>query len=241
MNSRTPAIDRLMAFALVLPLTAAAHGQTLPMDNVFTDPGYPDASAVLTYSLANGSTGIEVNVSNAAPNQYYSIWLKLNGASPLTGIDVVPLAGVSDIASLALSTPDEMLSPTAKSLGLVGDDGSGAASGPNGFLTDANGDATASLTLDFPLVEGGALPFNEFHPSLSPVPLGATPFLLNALIHSDGVGHGLFPDGGPGTAAPWFWTSQFAVPEPSALACSATALVSLAFRRRRRTWQSDER
>lgn len=218
MNSRPATIKRLIAFALVLPLTAAAHGQVLTMDNVFMDDlGYPNASAELTYSLANGSTDVEIHVSNAVPNQYWSIWMKLDGNSPLTGIEVVPFAAVSDIDSLAPSTPDSALTAAAKSLGLVGDDGSGAASGPNGFFTDANGDATHSITLDYPLVAGGVFPFDEYDPSLSPVPLGSTPFLLNTLIHTDDVGHGLFPDGGAGTAAAWFWTSNYAVPEPGAL------------------------
>ena len=203
------------------------------MDNVFTDDlGYPNASAELTYSLANGSTNVEINLSNAVPDQFWSIWMKLDGVSPLTGIPVVPLASVSDIASLALSTPDSALTPAAKSLGLVGDDGSGSTSGPNGFFTDANGDATFSITLDYPLVEGGVFPFDQFDPSLSAVPLGSTPFLLNTLAHSDQVGYGLFPDGGPGTAAPWFWTSQYAIPEPNSLLIVACACAVFAMRNR---------
>lgn len=235
MNARTSAFDRLIAFALVLPLTAAAHGQTLTMDNVTTDMtnmGYPDASAELTYSLANGATDVEINVSNAAPDEFFSIWMLLDGESPLTGLPVVPLASVSDIESLAMSTPDDALTSTAKSLGLEGDDGSGSTSGPNGFFTDANGDATFFITLDYPLVDGGAFPFDEFHPSLSPAPLGSSPFLLNTLLHTDGLGYGLFPDGGPGTANPWFWTSQFAVPEPGTALLLGISCVGAAARRR---------
>jgi hypothetical protein len=199
------------------------------MDNVFMDDlGYPNASAELTYTLANGSTDIEIVVSNAVPNEFWSVWMRLDGPSPLTGISVIPLASAPDIAALALATPDSTLSATAKSLGLVGDDGTGSTSGPNGFFTDANGAATFSITLDYPLVAGGVFPFDKFDPSLSPVPLGSTPFLLNALIHHDGVGHGLYPDGGPDTAAAWFWSSNFAVPEPSAMALFAIAAVGVA-------------
>jgi hypothetical protein len=235
MNARNLIVSWLVASAMLLAASDHASGLTFSMDTVYAGPGYPDAGAELTYCLTNGSTGVEINVSNAAPNQYYSIWLKLDGVSPLTGIGVVPLAGVSDLASLALSTPDEKLTPTAKSLGLVGDDGSGAASGPNGFFTDGNGDATSSLTLDFPLVEGGVFPFDEFDPGLSPVPLGSSPFLLNTLSHTDQVAHGLFPDGGPDTAAAWFWTSQYAVPEPStALLLGISCMIGAAVR-----WRSN--
>lgn len=233
MSVRIVTLSWLLAGTVFLTAADRASGQTYSMDTVFAGPGYPKASAELTYSLSNGTTGIEVNVSNAAPDQFYSIWLKLDGLNPLNGIDVGPLAGVSDLASLALSTPDEKLTPIAKSLGLTGDDGSGAASGPNGFSTDANGDATHSLTLDFPLVEGGVYPFDRFDSSLSPVPLGSTPFLLNALSHTDQVGHGLFPDGGPGTAAPWFWTSQYAVPEPGAVLLLGISCIGAAAVRRR--------
>jgi len=233
MSVRIVTASWLLAGALVLTAFDQASGQTYLMDTVYAGSEYPNASAELTYSLANGSTGVEINVSNAAPDQFYSIWLKLDGISPLTGIDAVPLAGVSELASLALSTPDEKLTPAAKSLGLVGDDGSGAASGPNGFITDANGDAVHSLTLDFPLVEGGMFSFDQFDSSLSPVPLGSTPFLLNALSHTDQVGHGLFPDGGPGTAAPWFWTPHYAVPEPSAALLLGISCVVMAARWRR--------
>jgi hypothetical protein len=134
---------------------------------------------------------------------------------------------------LASSTPDAALTPAAKLLGLVGDDGSGSTSGPNGFFTDVNGNATHSLTLDYPLVEGGVFPFDEFDPSLSAVPLGSTPFLLNTLIHTDGVAHGLFAaPPGPGPAAAWFWTSQYAVPEPSTALLTLFALAGLAMRRK---------
>ncbi|MCO6045696.1 PEP-CTERM sorting domain-containing protein [Aeoliella sp. ICT_H6.2] len=219
-------ITRLITLVVVLPLAAMVQGQTLTMDNVFMDDlGYPNASAKLTYTLANGSTDVEIDVSNAVPNQFWSIWMKLDGISPLTGIDVVPFAGVSDIPSMAASTPDSALTPTAKSLGLVGDDGSGSTSGPNGFFTDANGDAAFSITLDYPLVEGGVLPFDQFDASLSPVPLGSTPFLLNTLIHTDQLGYGLMPDGGPGTAAAWFWTSNYAVPEPSSVFLLGTTCI----------------
>jgi len=237
MNARISIVGWLVASAMFLTASDGVSGQTFLMDTVYAGPGYPDAIAELTYDcLPDGSTGVEINVSGAAPDQFYSIWLKLEGISPLTGIDVVPLAGVSDLAALALSTPDDKLTPTATSLGLVGDDGSGATSGPNGFFTDGNGNATSSLTLDFPLIEGGVFPFDQFDPSLSAVPLDSTPFLLNALSHTDQVGHGLFPDGGAGTAAAWFWTSQYAVPcpEPSAgllLAISCVFGVAVRWRR----------
>lgn len=233
MSARISMVCWLLASAMVLSASDHASGQTNSMDTVFAGSGYPDASAELTYSLANGSTSVEINVSNAAPDQFYSVWLKLDGVSPLTGIGVVPLASASDIASLALSTPDSNLTPTAKSLGLVGDDGSGAASGPNGFFTDANGNAASLIALGFPLVAGGVVPFHEFDSSLSPVHLGSTPFLLNVLSHSDQVAHGLFPDGGPGTAAPWFWSSNYAVPEPSTLLLLGASCICAAVRSRR--------
>ncbi|MEM9657531.1 MAG: PEP-CTERM sorting domain-containing protein [Planctomycetota bacterium] len=235
MNVRILLAKGLLVGAALLAAPRQVPGQTFTMDTVFPGDGHPDAVAELTYSLENGSTEVEINVSNAAPEQYYSIWLKLDGVSPLTGIEVAPFAGASDIASLAPSTPDDKLTPVAKALGLVGDDGSGAIGGPNGFFTDANGSAAHSLTLDFPVVEGGYFPFDDFDPSLSPVPLGSTPFLLNTLSHTDQVGHGLFPDGGPDTAIPWFWTSHHAVPEPSSIFLVGIVCVSAAVRRR---WKS---
>nr|WP_261361454.1 PEP-CTERM sorting domain-containing protein [Aeoliella straminimaris] len=33
------------------------------------------------------------------------------------------------------------------------------------------------------------------------------------------------PDGGPGTAAAWFWTSNYAVPEPSSVFLLGTTCI----------------
>lgn len=224
-----------------LAMAASATAQTIALEEIFPLAGqsdysqeemvanvggeFPNASAVITYALDGDSTTVDVEVIDAVPDTYFTVWLRLARASPLTGAIATPLASPSDLAALAPSTPATNLSFAAQSLGMIGDDGSGAAGQVNGFLTDASGNGRFSVTLDFPLMLGGSYPFDELDASLTPVSFGKTPFAIRVVSHAiDQVGHGLIS----GKHEMWFQTTVLPVPEPSTLILAASAVVAIA-------------
>lgn len=192
--------------------TAAANGSPREFATIFPlagVPGYPpeamiancggafeDASARLFLHQRNGTTWVFVNVRNAVPSTFWTVWVRMERPSPLTNAPVMALANPSDIAALASATPDASLTAAAKAIALVGDDGSGSTTLANGFWTNAVGHGWFGIRLDYPLVRG-AFQFTEFHESLARVAIGNAPnapFALRVASHcEDQVGHGLVP------------------------------------------------
>ena len=116
-----------------------------------------------------------MKLRKAKPNHLYTGWLKLAGKSPLTGAGATPLAGTGDIQTI------------------IGNANSTSAAGANAFYTNAAGNATHSLTLDFHLSDG-VYPFSDFDGSKDDVGIGDTPFTIRVISHcTDLVQHGLTP------------------------------------------------
>ncbi len=223
--------------------SATTHAATVQMDHIFPLPNIPnyppeemianvggefeDAMAWATFTQGGGSTQVKVNVVDAAPNMFFTVWLKLDEPSPLTGAAVTALANPSDTADLGAVTPMSALTPEAMALGLMGDAGRGDTNVANGFTTDATGAATFTIMLDYALEPGGAFPFDAFHHSLDPVPFGDSPFALRLASHAvDQVGHGLVP----GKHEMWFDTVTLPTPSTGLALALPTALLA---RRRR--------
>ena len=176
------------------------------------DPeGWLDARARLSIRQSAGQSRVVIRVRDARPETYYTVWLRLGGTdsngeafggNPLTGGKATPLAATSDLPDLLAATGS----------------GNGNDDQPNGFRTNARGNATFRATVDFPVV-AGAYPFQRFpawdpsdprlpaeDPAIYPVAIAGPqgPYTLRVVSHcTDDVGHGL-------TSGPrewWFdWT-----------------------------------
>ncbi len=148
---------------------------------------YDRALARVKIEQFEGRTSLRLRITDAMPNAGYTMWVKLDGTSPITGLPFTPAANTSDLAGLVPITPDADLLTDA--LG-TGDDGTGGDVAVNGFYTDANGDAEFSVLLDFPVIKG-AFQFQE----VVDAPRGATgddPFILAIVSHcTDAKFHGL--------------------------------------------------
>lgn len=156
-------------------------------------------AATLNVEQSGGKSEVKINVTGARANTVYTIWLRMKGStdtgnfggSSLTGGGATPLAASSDLPTLIANSP--------------GANPAGTAYPVNGFTTDANGDASWNVDLDFP-IQGGSYPFNAVGaaPAVIANPLDAgvsAPFLLRVISHcTDDAGHGL----SPGTREAWF-------------------------------------
>lgn len=131
-------------------------------------------------------TEITIEVRGAAPDTFYTVWIRLNGSSPLTGAGSTAMAPTTAIDDLSAVTPDpaEFNTCFAK----------GSEDVINGFFTDEQGNGTLEVTLDFPL-SAGCYPF----PAASCIPFkrqGAGGATLRIVSHCfdqccDQIGHGL--------------------------------------------------
>jgi hypothetical protein len=138
---------------------------------------YDDARARLFLHQRQGMTWVLIRVDNAAPNTFWTVWLKLDKPSPITGAGAAPLANPSDIPALQAATP-----PNPGSTDLV-----------NGFWTNHFGRGWFYIKLDYPVIKG-AFQFQENDASHARVAIGDTDFTLRIASHCfDGVGHGLLP------------------------------------------------
>jgi len=160
---------------------------------------WPDASATLELTQIVEGSVVSIEVTNAKPDTYYTIWLRLGGmdangeafgGNPLTGGQATALAPSSELGNLLASTGE----------------GNGTDQQPNGFHTDENGNASYRIELDFPIING-AYPFHRFqefdaaderlpaeNPRIYPVAIvgPSGPYTLRIVSHcTDGVGHGL--------------------------------------------------
>lgn len=178
--------------------SVAADCQDPSADYPYTPFDWPDAAATLEVMQMGENSMVNVEIMDAKPDTYYTIWLRLGGmdsngdpfgGNPLTGGKATALAPSSDLPSLLASTGP----------------GNGNAQQPNGFYTDAAGNASFEITLDFPL--NGAYPFHKFEgfdptderlsaedPRIHPVAIVGPngPYTLRIVSHcTDGLGHGL--------------------------------------------------
>jgi hypothetical protein len=148
---------------------------------------YDNAECTLIIRQGSGRTAMILEVENARPNTGYTIWIKLDQTSPITGLPFTACANTADLPGLVAITPDTDL--ISHELGM-GDDGTGATSAANGFYTDENGNARFKIILDLPLVKG-AYPFQEMV-SAPPAALGDFPFIIGIVSHcTDNRLHGL--------------------------------------------------
>ena len=203
-----------------------------PPDNVSNYPAtemvgncggtYDNASAMASFVFLDESSTVEIEVTGARPNTFFTAWLRLGvGGSPLTGAVSTALADPEHIAGLGALTPSTNLTPTALAAGLVGDDGLGSDTVANGFMTDANGSGKLQVELAFNLAEG-VYPFTDFHPDVMDMPLGSTPFAIRVVSHCvDNVGHGL----AAGKREAWFDLRAIPVPEPSGVTLVLTSFI----------------
>ena len=173
-----------------------------------------DREAVAEIEQHNGVTTVEIRVSNAQPRKLWTVWLFLHGTSPLalmpdgsTPMPITPLVSPTSgtINALAEVTPTDRINH--KVFDIVGISGTSGTTDlsmvGNGFETPL-GNGGRTFTLDFPLIKG-AYPFQDYNPTLSPVPIlhdtkpckDCTHTLVIASHCGDGEMHGLVP-GSPG-------------------------------------------
>ena len=167
---------------LALAATTAPAAPPLPMDLIISaeneavcEHDYSNASATIKIKeKANGKTKIKIKIKNAKPNHLYTVWLKLDGTSPLSGIGATPAAGSGDIQTI------------------IDNADTACAAGANAFYTNSAGKGKLRITLDFHLSDG-IYPFSAFDGSPD-VAIGNTPFSFRVISHcTDGQQHGLYP------------------------------------------------
>jgi hypothetical protein len=193
------------------PGSTSGSGDTVEA-NCPVDPSgnaWQGATATLEVKQKGSDSSVEVEVSGAAPNTLFTVWMRIKGknglnsaGSPLTGGGATPMAPGTALDDL------NAISPWV--------DAAGAPSSANSFTTDADGEAEFEIHLDFPLV-GGAYPFQATatsrpgHEGHANVPTaiadprvdgqGDTPFLVRVVSHcTDSASHGL----SPATREAWF-------------------------------------
>ena len=69
------------------------------------DFGYERTEGEIKIKERRGGTKIAIKVKHAVPGEFHTIWLRLAGASPLTGLPATPLVPRSGLDELALVTP----------------------------------------------------------------------------------------------------------------------------------------
>ena len=175
----------LLAVLVLLGIQSAqAHGlYWKKMDTIISDAhaelcdhDFSRARAsTLVWERRDGTSLVVIRVRGAVPNSLYTVWLKLAGASPITGAGATPLAASGDIQEIMEGA------------------GTDSAAGANAFYTNARGNGTLVLRLDYHLTDG-VYPFSAFDADLSDVAVGDTPFTLRVISHcTDGLQHGMVP------------------------------------------------
>lgn len=188
--------------------TTMSTGQSVANDcqdpaagHPYTPFDWPDASATLSLEQGAASTWITLEIAEARPNTYFTIWLRLKGNDASgNSYGGSPLTGAPSTALIPSSELPEALEATGS--------GNGGTDLSNGFWTDASGDAIFRTELDFPVIDG-AYPFQRFEgfdpsderfpvedPRIFPVAIvgSGAPFTLRIASHcTDSLGHGLVP------------------------------------------------
>ncbi|MEM1264406.1 MAG: hypothetical protein AAGI50_00120 [Pseudomonadota bacterium] len=170
--------------------------------------GWAEATAHLTVSQDATSSVVTVSMENGRPDTLFTIWLMLAGKDA---------AGESFGGSPIIKTGATALVPTTlleEAIHIMKNPNSTAS---NGFTTDADGNGSVTVALDFPLI-GGAYPFQRYEgfdpadpaftretPRAVPVPIpgksAGAPFTLRLASHcGDNLHNGLVA----GQHEPWF-------------------------------------
>ena len=174
---------------------------------------WSEASAHLTLKQDATSSQVTVAMENGRPDTLFTIWLMLAGKTAEgKGFGGNPLMKTGATAlvptSLLAEAVEIMKNPNSEA--------------PNGFMTDADGNGSVTVDVDFPIVNG-AYPFQRFEgfdatdpaynredPRIVPVAItGASsgaPFTLRLISHcGDNLHNGLVP----GRHEAWFnWLSE---------------------------------
>lgn len=190
-------------FGLQSPEAISATQHSVAEDCTHLDPLGPDSWPNATASLRIGQVGehsyVGIDIRNARPHTYFTVWLGLvsadplggtDGRNPLTGGESTPLAPSGDLPYLLQSTGA----------------GKGNDTQPSGFRTDGLGGADFRTTLDFRILDG-TYPFERFpgwdadderlplrDPANHNVAIAGarSPYTLQIISHcTDGIGHGL--------------------------------------------------
>lgn len=136
------------------------------------DHDFESARGTIKIKEKHGKTKLTIKIKGAVPDEFYTVWLRLNGTSPLTGLPATPLVATSDLDDLAAITPPNP----------------GSIDQPNSFFTNHRGKGKLKYELDF-LLSDGVYPFED-----GDVPTATVPFTVALASHCvDHTGHGLVP------------------------------------------------
>ncbi len=226
--TRAALVLGIIGFVLCLSLSGA-YAETVQLTNILSEENAAlceeespsDASATLSFTQDDGETWLTISLADARPNALFSVWLLLDGTSPLTGASPEPMVPSDLVEDLVAVTP-----PLGSDFGLNGVDEDGdpifkatdgdttvymdstGPTGPgfgtrslvlNGFFTDNSGTGMFERHLDFELV-GGAYPFDKVKiparvklGELDPVDIRVPPNPAFAVVShcKDEKGHGL--------------------------------------------------
>ena len=132
---------------------------------------------------ADNTTRVTTRVFNVKPNHLYTIWLKLDGSSPVAPVmGATPLASTAGLANIIANT--SLIGPTEAATAAI-------FQGGNAFYTDANGNGALTVFLDFRL-SGDVYPFSQVG-AYPDFPLSTSPFAFRIISHcQDNVQHGVF-------------------------------------------------
>jgi len=120
--------------------SVAAHCQ---IGGLTSPDHWQDATAHLHLQQDGMTAEVTISVENARPDTLFTVWLMLNGGSPLM-----------QTGATALIHSDEM----AEAVALID---APTSTVTNGFTTDADGHGSVTLALDYAIV-GGAFPFQNY-------------------------------------------------------------------------------
>jgi len=148
---------------------------------------WSDAEASISVAQSESTTEVSIVVTGARPDTLFSAWLRLKGTDPDTG-ETWGGNPITGKGSTALAPSTELAALVAMS------EIEGATEAPNAFWTDASGSGSLSVSLDLPMIDG-AYPFDNYDPSLEPVPTVRAPyapFLVRLASHcTDDLVHGI--------------------------------------------------
>ena len=175
-------------------IDAVAGQLQMPMETVITAPnavlcGHDFTHAAATAEIeerADDTTRVTIRVFNAKPSHIYTIWLKLDGVSPVAPVmGATPLASTDGLSNIIANT--SLVGPAEASTTAI-------FQGGNAFYTDANGNGSLTVFLDFRL-SLDIYPFSRVPPlgTYPDFPLSSNPFAFRVISHcQDNVQHGVF-------------------------------------------------
>lgn len=167
--------ELIMATAMNNITTTGTHGSGGDYAACTADYTAARARIAIYESFFSDRTWVSVSVENAEPNHLHTMWLKVDGTSPLSGIGAGPATGFQDF---------DAVQATAGTNEAVG----------NAFKTDDKGNGWLLVRFDYRLSDG-VIPFSDYTGNAADDRgLGTTPFTFRVISHcTDGLAHGLVP------------------------------------------------